>query len=327
MGLLEHLLSRNLDQMKNGFFRRSTKEGLNIQLNTPCAKGRDMEDQNQVECDRQRAEVFDALGHPTRILILKFLSEGSLGFAELKKGTGIESSGHLQHHLTKLNGLIKTDEYGKYCLSDEGKDALLTVQTVENSSSKQGSIKERAQTGHKKVGLKTVAFLLMTLLIASTAIAVYEYNQIVTLQSDFNRINGLNFDAMTYYDEYGLIPATNVNSSFAPPVSMYRALQIALEADGWNKTSLRGMTVGAYFHSWQTVTDFNVYNNSLPVSMSVNPPVSPPSDYSTIYGDGVIYSYVWEIIVNNASHPIHPPIGFSVVDVSTGRILPNPPLF
>ena len=95
-----------------------------------------MEDQSQIEQDKQRAEVFDALGHPTRILILKVLSDGSLGFAELKKKTAIESSGHLQHHLTKLNGLIKTDEYGKYCLSDEGKDALLTVQTVENASPK-----------------------------------------------------------------------------------------------------------------------------------------------------------------------------------------------
>ena len=92
-----------------------------------------MEDEKQVEQDRQSAEVFDALGHPTRILILKVLSEGSLGFADLKKKTAFESSGHLQHHLTKLNGLIKTDEYGKYCLSDHGKDALLTVQTVENA--------------------------------------------------------------------------------------------------------------------------------------------------------------------------------------------------
>ena len=52
-----------------------------------------LEDQSQVERDRQRAEVFDALGHPTRILILKVLSEGSLGFADLKKKTTIESSG------------------------------------------------------------------------------------------------------------------------------------------------------------------------------------------------------------------------------------------
>ena len=69
-----------------------------------------MEDEKQIENDRQRAEMFDALGHPTRILMLKVLSEGSLGFADLKKKTAIESSGHLQHYLTKLNGLIKTGE-------------------------------------------------------------------------------------------------------------------------------------------------------------------------------------------------------------------------
>jgi DNA-binding transcriptional ArsR family regulator len=67
-----------------------------------------MEDEKQIEQDKQRAEVFDALGHPTRIQILKVLSEGAIGFADLKKKTGFESSGHLQHHLTKLNGLIKT---------------------------------------------------------------------------------------------------------------------------------------------------------------------------------------------------------------------------
>jgi DNA-binding HxlR family transcriptional regulator len=140
-------------------------------------RGREnMEDDKQIEHDRQQAEVFDALGHPTRILILKVLSEGSLGFADLKKKTGIESSGHLQHHLTKLNGLIKTDEYGKYCLSDEGIDALITVQTVENASRKKPVNAKGFR--HFNVGSKPIVFLLIALLIASTAVAVYEYNQI-----------------------------------------------------------------------------------------------------------------------------------------------------
>ena len=60
-----------------------------------------MENERQVENDRQRAEVFDALGHPTRIVILKALSEGALGFADLKKKTAIDSGGHLQHHLNQ----------------------------------------------------------------------------------------------------------------------------------------------------------------------------------------------------------------------------------
>ena len=160
-----------------------------------------MEDEKQVEHDRQRAEVFDALGHPTRILILKVLSEGSLGFAELKKKTAIESSGHLQHHLNKLNDLIKTDEYGKYCLSDEGKDALLTVQTVENASPK----KEVKGQGHKnfRLTLKPVVFLLATLLIVSSLIAVYEYNQATDNHTALLREKFSNADeiAGAYFDE------------------------------------------------------------------------------------------------------------------------------
>ncbi len=144
------------------------------------------DDRKQIETDRQRAEVFDALGHPTRIQILKVLSEGSLGFADLKKKVAIESSGHLQHHLTKLDGLIKTDEYGKYCLSDEGKDALLTVQTVENASPSKAKEKAHKLNFSNTLGSKPVVFLLIALLIASTAIAVYEYNQIGNVNAASN---------------------------------------------------------------------------------------------------------------------------------------------
>lgn len=87
-----------------------------------------------VDEDRQRAEVFDALAHPTRIRILKVLQEEALSFAGLKKRMSIESSGHLQHHLGKLGDLIKTDEHGRYCLSELGRDALFTVQIVENAT-------------------------------------------------------------------------------------------------------------------------------------------------------------------------------------------------
>ena len=50
---------------------------------------------NDIDQDRQRAEVFDALSHPTRIMILKALSDEAMGFSDLKKKLGIESSGHL----------------------------------------------------------------------------------------------------------------------------------------------------------------------------------------------------------------------------------------
>lgn len=290
-----------------------------------------MENERQIEQDRQRAEVFDALGHPTRILILKVLSEGSLGFAELKKKTTIESSGHLQHHLNKLNGLIKTDDYGKYCLSDEGKDALLTVQTVENASPK----KEANENLHKryfgkKLSLKPVAFLLIALLIASSAIAVYEYSQVVSLNKEPFISNDGSPEAAAYYAEFGnVIPATNVNSSFAPPVSMYQALLIGLNVDGFNRTSLRGMVVSASLMPWQTVTNQTEYqsNLKLPVEVNLTQMMTPPASYADVYGNGVIYQYVWQITVLKNGIFQHPVPGFILIDASTAQILPNPPLY
>ncbi len=358
-----------------------------------------MEDQTQVELDRQKAEVFDALGHPTRILILKVLSEGSLGFADLKKRTAIESSGHLQHHLSKLNGLVKTDEYGKYCLSDEGKDALLTVQTVENASPKKEA-KAKGQR-HSMVGLKPVAFLLLALLIASSAVAVYEHSQaadnytalqrekvtnadqiagayidqsnvwhiILTNNETAKAINNYLYNAQ--YDKDIVIETakfplsrlhavqdaldgvmikfsidatgvnqtanrldvnlhdstkkkdiinylnkqfndfdercisflgpieikltadlyTNTNSSYTPPVTMYRALQSALEEAGFNETSVNGTIIDARLNLFQTTTNGTLISNS--------PLTNIPSDYSVIVENGVMYRYVWVITIEN----------------------------
>jgi DNA-binding HxlR family transcriptional regulator len=274
-----------------------------------------MEDEKQIELDRQRAEVFDALGHPTRIQILKVLSEGTLGFADLKKKTTIESSGHLQHHLTKLNGLIRTDEYGKYCLSEQGKDALLTVQTVENSSPR--TITQEKGTKHFKLGLKPVAILLIALLIASSAVALYEFNNAAIIQEKFNRANSLDLEAMAYYSEFGVIPTTNTNSSYTPPISMYKALQTALEAEGLNKTILNGMNIDARLTTIQTATNGTF--------SSMSPLINIPTDYSDVHGNGIIYQYAWEITVSNASRPTYMR-DFIFIHASTGQILPNPPL-
>jgi len=132
-----------------------------------------VEDAKDFESDKQRAEVFDALGHPTRIAILKVLSEGSLGFADLKKKTGIQSSGHLQHHINKLCGLVKTDEYGKYCLSDQGKDALLTVGTVEDAA-------YPAKKPRRRVSTKKLAALLLVAIIATATVSVWAFDRIET---------------------------------------------------------------------------------------------------------------------------------------------------
>ncbi len=53
-----------------------------------------------------------------------------MGFSELKRELGIESSGHLQFHLAKLSGLVKTDGTGDYALTDEGRGALHVAETA-----------------------------------------------------------------------------------------------------------------------------------------------------------------------------------------------------
>ena len=89
--------------------------------------------------DASRAEFFEALGHPTRVRILRALEAKPMSFSELKREVGIESSGHLQFHLGKLTGLIKTDENGNYALAEDGKGALHVAQTALRSEAGSGS--------------------------------------------------------------------------------------------------------------------------------------------------------------------------------------------
>lgn len=121
----------------------------------------------------QRAKVFDALSHPTRIRILKVLQKEALSFADLKKRMGIESGGHLQHHLNKLENLIKTDEYGKYCLSEEGEDALFAMQTIE----KVAESGEKAHVHANGLGMRRFLIGIITLLaVVSLASSLYMSN-------------------------------------------------------------------------------------------------------------------------------------------------------
>lgn len=85
------------------------------------------EGQSDDDFNRDRAELFEALGHPTRIKILEVMKDGPASFSELKKAAGIQSSGHLAFHLDKLKGLVEVASDGRYTLTDDGKDAIRFV--------------------------------------------------------------------------------------------------------------------------------------------------------------------------------------------------------
>ncbi|MGQ4832402.1 MAG: winged helix-turn-helix domain-containing protein [Candidatus Asgardarchaeia archaeon] len=89
------------------------------------------------------SDIFDALRHHTRVKILKILSIEPLSFSEIKRKIGIESSGHLQHHLNKLSGLVSVDEQGKYCLTELGKQALGMIRAIEHSSETNSNVEDK----------------------------------------------------------------------------------------------------------------------------------------------------------------------------------------
>ena len=165
-----------------------------------------MSGENGDSFSRDRAELFEALGHPTRIKIIQVLSESPLGFADLKRRMGIESNGLISFHIGKLDGLVKTSLEGDYVLTDEGREALRIIAIKDSTG-------PRPERKRFRVRLIQIIAIIMILALATT----------------------------TYLSYTALL---EVSSSIPPPpISQTHALQIALDYGGWNPISLFGKTV------------------------------------------------------------------------------------
>ena len=75
-------------------------------------------------------ELFEALSHPLRVEIIKALAEKPLRFADLKRELKVGSSGLLDFHLKKLDGLVAVNSEGCYTLTDSGYAALTSVEAA-----------------------------------------------------------------------------------------------------------------------------------------------------------------------------------------------------
>lgn len=145
-------------------------------------------DAEKDEFNRTRAELFESIGHQTRIKILETISREPLTFSGLKKRVGIDSSGHLSFHLEKLNNLIKTTPEGTYALTDDGREALRLIQTVHGTE-----IPAPVPTLRRSKWIRTpkrllalsaivIAVILLGSIAASVASGVTLYNSQETLQ-------------------------------------------------------------------------------------------------------------------------------------------------
>ncbi len=125
----------------------------------------------------EKAELYETLGHPTRILILQALSEKPMSFSELKRRANIDSSGNLSFHLNKLGHLVRTTSDGNYALSDEGREAIRVVEATERVGSATASAPIRIPNVARTEGRRSrsriiVAVLLITLLVLGVSMTV-----------------------------------------------------------------------------------------------------------------------------------------------------------
>ena len=161
---------------------------------------------DEPEFNAGRAELFEALGHPVRIRILQALDERPMGFAELKKKVGIESSGHLSFHLTKLEGLLKAGDAGAYSLTDEGKEALRVVSVTK--ASQNGTVKVASMRPPMKKVLVAAAIIAIVLL---GALAVFQQQQIGSLTHEVSKqYSGTTMINGTRY-AYVVVPQASLN--------------------------------------------------------------------------------------------------------------------
>jgi hypothetical protein len=156
-------------------------------------KCRVMADNQDDSFDASKAEVFEALGHPTRIRLLKCLGERHLPFSELKRAAGLESNGLLAFHLGKLGGLVSLNPEGAYALTDEGREALLIIEASRISNSEHPSPRPALRLPRQKV---VVAGLIMVRIVLGS-VAAYQQEHIVSLNRDISSsavtINGAKY--------------------------------------------------------------------------------------------------------------------------------------
>ena len=133
------------------------------------------------------SELFEKISHPTRVKILKLLEVSPLNFSQLKKKLGIESSGNLDHHLKKLGDLIYLDSDGLYKVSDEGKEAMRAIKSIESSF----AVREAYPVAQSRRVFGVLLMVLAIFMLALTILAVAMIPESIGSQQLIGLLGGL----------------------------------------------------------------------------------------------------------------------------------------
>jgi hypothetical protein len=185
-----------------------------------------------------------------------------------------------------------------------------------------------------KVDLKDLVLLVEAYGTNGTPINITELeNQVTTLQT---QVSELPKDFSLYNAEFGSVSVVVPSLNFSPPVSMYYALRIALESDGWNESSLINDTVRVSLDYWEFI--YSPISSGIQWLHAVTQPVKDysPVEINSTYGNSwstTVYRYIWTIYVNEnpfvnlVSVWQWHPLALYLVDAATGEIIPHGPIF
>jgi len=132
-------------------------------------------------------DLFEKISHPTRVKILKLLDASPLNFSQLKNRLGIESSGNLDHHLKKLEGLVFLDSDGLYKVPDSGKEALRAIKSIETSL----AAKETYPVPQSRRIFGVLLILLAIFIVALTIVSIAMIPESMTSQGLIGLVGGL----------------------------------------------------------------------------------------------------------------------------------------
>jgi DNA-binding transcriptional ArsR family regulator len=136
-----------------------------------------------------RAELFEAIGHPTRIKILQVLDDEPMGFADLKRAVGVESSGNMSFHLTKLRDLVKTAPDGNYVLTDDGREALWSVGNITGIRNEPGPGLHIRRTGRTRQ--RVIISLLLAIVLLLGSVEAFQQEQLAMQEDQIASEQGL----------------------------------------------------------------------------------------------------------------------------------------
>lgn len=126
-----------------------------------------------------------------------------MGFSELKRETGIESSGLLAFHLGKLTGLVRVNSEGSYALTDEGREALRIIEASRKQLGGRPGPRPAVHLPHQKAVLAG----LLVILVVLGSVAVYQQEQIVALNNNISS-KTVTIDGVRYW--YLSVPLQSV---------------------------------------------------------------------------------------------------------------------